>query len=291
MLEHILVCSDGSEQALKAAQIGEEIAKRFGSEVLLLGVLPLAPYTQGWELGIDGQVLKEWAEQVYGEIRQKTLPLFEQAGVPCRFQGQIGQPVQTIANIAASEHAGLIVLGCRGLSAWKALLLGSVSEGVLHHASCPVLIVHGSPRLDTQAGFRRILLATDGSDCACKAAQMAAQLAGKYDAELVALNVFQPHAAYPGVSNENLDPEVYGERVRSMVAERTAVALGKMDGRYTFRQETGHPAEKIVQIAAAEGFDLIVLGRRGLGGFKAMLLGSVSDGVAHHAPCPVLVVR
>jgi nucleotide-binding universal stress UspA family protein len=120
---------------------------------------------------------------------------------------------------------------------------------------------------------------------------MAASFASKFDAELVALNVFYPHAAYPGVSNENLDPEVYAERVRSIVAERTAEALGKLEARYTFRQETGHPAERIVQVAAAEGFDLIVLGRCGLGGFRSMLLGSVPDRVARHAPCPVLVMR
>ncbi|HLV81130.1 MAG TPA: universal stress protein [Chthonomonadaceae bacterium] len=291
MFEHILVCSDSSEQALLAAQIAAEIAKRFGSETLLLSVLPLTPYMEVWEMGIDGEVLKEWAQAVHADVRQHTLPCLDQAGVPCRVRGEIGQPVETILRIAAGEHADLIVLGNRGLSAWKALLIGSVSEGVLHHAACPVLIARGAHAAGKPAGFRKILLATDGSDGAGKAAQMAAALAGKFDAALVALSVFHPQAVYPGVSKEDLEPEVYAERVRVKVAERTAEALSKLDARYTFRQETGHPAEKIVQIAAEEDFDLIVLGRRGLGGFQAMLLGSVSDRVAHHAPCPVLVVR
>ena len=60
---------------------------------------------------------------------------------------------------------------------------------------------------------------------------------------------------------------------------------------YAFRLETGHPAEVIVRLAETDGFDLVVLGSRGLGGVKEFLLGSVSNRVSHHARCPVLIVH
>ena len=57
------------------------------------------------------------------------------------------------------------------------------------------------------------------------------------------------------------------------------------------RKETGHPADVILCVGEEESCDLIVLGSRGLGEVKRFLLGSVSDAVAHHAYCPVLIVR
>jgi|SRR5579871_15658 len=293
MLEHILICSDGSEQALRATQIGAAIAKRFDSEILLLSVFytSLAPYPGVWELGISGDTLREWAEEIYVEAQQHSAPILEQAGVRCRFLGKRGHPVDTITDIAREEHAGLIVMGSRGLSPWKSLLLGSVSEGVLHHAPCPVLIVRGDPLPGQDPGFRRILLATDGSEEADRAAQLAASLAGKFEAKMIALNVFDPLGDNPGVFREDLDATIYRARVQDLVARHTANALSGLDIEYTFCQESGHPAQEIVRFAAEHSQDLIVVGSRGLGGFRSMLLGSVSDRVARHASCPVLIMR
>jgi nucleotide-binding universal stress UspA family protein len=63
------------------------------------------------------------------------------------------------------------------------------------------------------------------------------------------------------------------------------------DLKVTTRLSEGHPADKIIELAEAEHCDLIVMGSRGLGGLKEMFLGSVSDKVADHASCPVLIVR
>ncbi len=60
---------------------------------------------------------------------------------------------------------------------------------------------------------------------------------------------------------------------------------------YQSRQKVGQPASEIVRVAEEEGCDLIVLGSRGLSGVQAFLLGTASDCVAHHARCPVLVVK
>jgi len=293
LLEHILICSDGSEPALDATQTGVVIARRFHADVCLLSVFDhfLIPYMGSWGAGINGRALVQWSNPFYTDVRQRSAPILEQAQVHYRSLHMFGQPVQMIVEAAVTECADLIVVGSRGLNPWPALLLGSVSEGVLQHAPCPVLIVRGEHPPGKEIGFRRILLAVDGSEGACRAAQMAAALANPFKSELIDLNVFNPLADYPDVSAEDLDTESYAQAVRHSVEGRTAYALKEADIQYTFCQETGDPAEVIIKVAARDGCDLIVMGSRGLGGFKAMLLGSVSNQVAHHASCPVLVVR
>ena len=141
--------------------------------------------------------------------------------------------------------------------------------------------------------FTNILLASDGSDCALKAAASAAALAQKFAARLIIVNVFEPYQSV-GPYGE----VVYGEMDDQYVAEMQGRAISQAgrvvdetDVPYQCRQVTGHPATQIVRIAEEEGCDLIVLGSRGLSGFKSFLLGSVSDHVTHHAHCPVLIVK
>ena len=71
----------------------------------------------------------------------------------------------------------------------------------------------------------------------------------------------------------------------------TAEVLDAEPTDYSCRREIGHPVDRIVSVAKDEKSDLIVMGSRGLGGWNSYLLGSVSDGVLHHAHCPVLIVR
>ncbi|MCW3053599.1 MAG: hypothetical protein JWN14_2769, partial [Chthonomonadales bacterium] len=83
----------------------------------------------------------------------------------------------------------------------------------------------------------------------------------------------------------------YAEDLQSKVEKTTGAVLEAAHQHYKCRREIGHPIDRIVAVARDIQADLIVLGSRGLGGWKSYLLGSVSDGVLHHAHCPVLVVR
>ncbi|HSV72604.1 MAG TPA: universal stress protein [Chthonomonadales bacterium] len=145
--------------------------------------------------------------------------------------------------------------------------------------------------------FRRILVASDGSDGALKAARWAAVLARSIGAEVTVLHVFtMPTAFAPivGVGGQILDAASiaqYAEEVQNAVARRTGHVVEEEGVPYSTRLEIGHPAGTIVRIADEEGFDLIVLGSRGLTELKSFMLGSVSDRVSHHAHCPVLIVK
>jgi nucleotide-binding universal stress UspA family protein len=145
--------------------------------------------------------------------------------------------------------------------------------------------------------FQEILVATDGSEQALQAARAAGEIAQKFQAKLTLVSVYDMNnvmAAYES-GPENI-PYVLlmrqrGEEMHEKAQHRTGEVLQAMGVTYQSRRETGHPVDTIVQVAEELKADLIVLGSRGLGAFKRLLLGSVSDGVLHHAHCPVLIVR
>lgn len=146
--------------------------------------------------------------------------------------------------------------------------------------------------------MKKILLATDGSPYALKAAGLAGEIAR-----------FQPETrvtvAY--VAHIPIDPHtitVYGvdfapdipldamiENTAAPVLEKSKKATGLPDDRLDTEVLVGHPAEEICGLANREGYDLIVTGSRGLSPIKELLLGSVSDRIAHLSSVPVLIVK
>lgn len=146
--------------------------------------------------------------------------------------------------------------------------------------------------------FSKILVCSDGSDIAIRAAAVAAEIALKFGSQLILLNVYDPSvipAATMGIPDGLLQTTVsagsYAEETQNAVEKETGEVLQKAGVQYTTHRELGHPVDRIISTAFDEKVDLIVLGSRGLGGFERLLLGSVSTGVLHHAHCPVLTVR
>ncbi len=147
--------------------------------------------------------------------------------------------------------------------------------------------------------FSKILICTDGSENALAATRAGAEIALKFGAEVILLNVFNPTVVPPGFVGDipgaelasPFDSERFAAEIQQGVEVRTGKVLDDAGVPYTSRSERGHPVDRTVTVAAEERVDLIVMGSRGLSGFKSFLLGSVSDGVLHHAHCPVLIVR
>ena len=139
--------------------------------------------------------------------------------------------------------------------------------------------------LKTSLSFKRILVAIDGSRDSEKASKAALDLAETYKADLIFLSII-PGREYDRSKNE-------AERKAETIVERQA-AMAESRGVKAKREicpATESIVGQIVDYADQGKIDLIVIGTRGLGGFKKMLLGSVSSGVVTHASCPVLVVR
>jgi nucleotide-binding universal stress UspA family protein len=155
--------------------------------------------------------------------------------------------------------------------------------------------------------FRKILVAMDGSESSQRAAQVALELAEKLKAELIVLHGVSPPASYyrsalaspggiipPSSSQHEIDAYyAYAKRVALEIVGETESKAKKrgIPVKIEIPEAVSSVVETIINHAAKESIDLIVVGSRGLGGFKKMLIGSVSSGVISHAPCPVLVVR
>ncbi|MDV3277898.1 MAG: universal stress protein [Nitrososphaerales archaeon] len=148
----------------------------------------------------------------------------------------------------------------------------------------------------SQEGFRKILVGFDGSEHSTEALGVACVLARKYDAGVVVVNVFSsPVYAAMGtmipVAGMEAVEETAKKRAEELVGK--AVGIAKGEGAEVTGEvlKAASAVQAITEYALANDIDLIVLGTRGLTGFKRMLLGSVSSGVVTHAHCSVLVVR
>lgn len=154
-------------------------------------------------------------------------------------------------------------------------------------SSLPVIEEQARPRAG--AVTRRILLATDLSEASAAATDQALELARGLRAELLIVSVIDPAASAPG------EPRVLRLDQRRTVREAAALGLvlrGKGLGvRVTFLVWDGEPGPSIVAAAGSEQADMVIVGSHGRGVVGRFVLGSVSEHVVRHAPCPVLVVR
>ncbi|HEY3367667.1 MAG TPA: universal stress protein [Symbiobacteriaceae bacterium] len=146
--------------------------------------------------------------------------------------------------------------------------------------------------------MKKILLATDGSDCSVRAAKAVGELAATMPAaQVTVLHVAHvPNSFYVTDENGNsVTPEVPMDvmirRSADPILRRTVAALGLPADKVFTEVQVGEPAEEIVDLAKCEGYDMVVMGNRGLSQLKELLIGSVSNRVLHLAPCPVLIVK
>ena len=158
-----------------------------------------------------------------------------------------------------------------------------------------------SPRHASGLHFQRILVAVDGSEGSARASEVAVDLAERLDAQLFVLNVYRGYPEYmtlfpraPSPSGNAIQAyESYARKAALEVVGRTLSMAEKkgVKAKPQTSEIVGSVVQAITDYAASEKIDLIVMGTRGMGGFKKMLLGSVSSGVVTHAQCAVLVVR
>jgi nucleotide-binding universal stress UspA family protein len=136
--------------------------------------------------------------------------------------------------------------------------------------------------------IRTILLASDLTEVSDKATQEAIDLAASLHARLLIVNVIEPSSHATATRRTRLDQQ-RADREQPLLA--VVGQARAVDVEATYLLWTGEPGHSIVAAAEAEHVDLVVVGTRGLDRAGRFLLGSVSDFVVYHAPCPVLVAR
>ena len=187
--------------------------------------------------------------------------------------------------IDLSKEAKMIVVGCRGRSGHNRLL-GSVSAALIHHAHCPVAVIHDEAE-PTEHVHLPVLVGIDGSHASDLAIEIAFDEASWRGVELVAYHVWSD-ADMTTVSGMN------PSAIQTAADKTLAESLGGWRERYPEvpvrpMVEFEYPARHLLE--QSKGSQLVVVGSHGRGGFAGMLLGSVSSAVAQAAHVPVIVAR
>jgi nucleotide-binding universal stress UspA family protein len=140
----ILLATDGSKEARLAAEAAAELSKDTGSEVHIAYVLPSPRELRGHHL-YSSEVMRSVLEQAEGEASSLLEEQAEQIGASggkvAETHLETGEPDKEIVRLSEELGVGTIVIGSRGLGGLRRALMGSVSESVVRHAHCPVLIV------------------------------------------------------------------------------------------------------------------------------------------------------
>jgi nucleotide-binding universal stress UspA family protein len=283
----VLICVDGSAASHAAVAWGarEAILRRL--PITLMHAIP--PVIVGWPVGQLYADMPEWQvenAQHAIDLGHKTLraSLGESESPETHTEVVYSSVVPALIN--ASKGASMIVVGSQGLGALGRLLLGSVTTGLLHHAHCPVAVIHASdsPAPDFNAA---VLLGIDGSPASEAATALAFDEASRRGVGLLALHVWSDVGVFPVLGMDWRDRESEGEEI---LAERLAGWQERYpDVRVDRLLFCDKPSQWLLK--ESEHSQLVVVGSRGRGGFPGMLLGSVSSAVTQAAKVPVIVVR
>lgn len=279
----IFVGMDGSE--------GAEIALQFAVCEGELRDLPVTALV-AWDLFNQKSPAPDGTfDPQYDETKAlATLDAWVVAGVGAGAAEKVGRlavvDLPWKALVAAGEQADLLVVGARGIGGFLGLRLGSVSERVLHHATCPVAVVHQEQR-ETPPTGEHIVVGVDGSATADKALRWALDEARARHARVTVVTVWSvPVTSYPGMF---ADGTIFESAAREVLDQVMAsVDASGLDHPIDTQVVPGSAPGAILD--AANDATLIVVGSRGLSRFKSLMLGSVSLQVVHHAMCPVVVV-
>jgi nucleotide-binding universal stress UspA family protein len=192
-----------------------------------------------------------------------------------------GDPGQVLIDDASEHDTGLIAVGPDEGALGGAIRVGRVAAHVLRHAPMSVLV----GRMAAKGFPSRVECGVDGSDGSAATAGIAARIAAAAGAELRLRHVVP---VYPGEEAEwTLDPsEASPPEMDDAVREVRSIGLEPLRA-----MSMGRPEHVLVEVARRDGVDLLVVGHRDRNGVARALLGSVSQHVAVHAACSVLVAR
>ena len=276
----IVVGYDGRREGRDALALAGALAPTLGEDLLVASVYP-SPETS---FGLTSEELHDKGERMAAE-GVKELP-----------EGVNAKPVAVPGHSAAEglyrllevEHPSMVVVGSSHRGALGNVLAGRVASRLLTASPCPVAVAPRGFAMGDRPVLRKIGVGFDDTPEAWNAVQRAAAIGIAAGASLRIVHALQPVVAPPMVPDqaERLTREL---RVRRELALGRAAASVSKDLHAETTLLVGDPV-RVLEHEAGEDLDLLVLGSRGYGPVRRVLLGGVSDDVMRRSPCPVLVV-
>lgn len=281
----VVLGTDGSSDAELAFRAAADIARgaRIAVHVVSAWSLPAPPTPYGGYVLPEG--CAETLERGAQELVDAQAARLRGAGAPLATRHVVsGRAAEAILDLGDEVAAGLIIVGSRGLGPLARLVMGSVSEEVVHNSHRPVLVVRGGPKAWPPA---RIVAGDDGSDGAAGAVVAAAALGATLGVPVTVATVIPASSlGIRGTSTEAVlaDARIPVKQRVAGLSERAGVPLQTWLG-------FGDPASTILE-ECERGVTpcLIAVGSRGLGAIARMRYGSVSSKILRAAHSPVLVV-
>jgi nucleotide-binding universal stress UspA family protein len=277
----ILIAIDGSLTSMHALSESFKLAENEKSWMTAVSVIP--PYLGDLDTTAVGNVMAA-IRRPYEDALTEARKMADEARVLLRTACEEGDPHERIVDLADAENFDLIVMGRRGHNRLEKALVGSVTARVIGYSHKDVLVV---PK-DASIGWKKILIATDGSKFSEAAAERAIDFAKAYGGELTIVSVVDVPAEFYGEAPEAWDNLV--TQAKGFV-DKTALQAEASGVRAQAVVKETETWKAIVELAEKQKADTIVMGSHGRTGLKRLLMGSVTEKVIGNAPCPVLVVK
>lgn len=298
-VKNVLFATDFSSTSEAAFPYAAAICRRFGSTlhaVHVLGDAGLMMMSGGVDFVSVGAVYEDAHASAMAKLEEISNRLED---VPHHNYIGRGKVWDNLAAIIREQHIDLIVLGTHGRTGLGKLLLGSVAENILRHATCPVLTVgpHVSGRAKLPAlpagahdlapldlEIRQMLFATNFTPGSQRVAEEAVALAAEFESRLTLLHVVEDYSEIGTRPQAVIEIDV---KLRALIAANAPLPFAPLTA-----TEFGDPAEQILKVALDQSVDLIVLGVRTAQevGTTHMPWSTAHDVIAH-AQCPVLTLR
>jgi len=290
----IIVALDGSSDSLVGLEYLACLPLRPDDEVILASVaerepVPAHELRRQHRRHLTMLLEQSWAARRSAASRhveegQERLGAWQ---TPVNQLVRIGHPVEVLAGLTGELEADLLIVGPRGRGQVASLLLGSVTQSLLGLSRCPVLVAR-----QPVASPRHVVLATDGSADAAMATAALTTFPMAAEPIIHVVTVVTPWVSpyrdlEPTGSAALLEEE---QRLAEGLARASIETLAAAGWQAEVEIRVGDPSSEIVEAAQAFGADLVVVGSRGRGAIRGLVLGSVSRRVAATAPCSVLVV-
>ncbi|HUY15269.1 MAG TPA: universal stress protein [Terriglobia bacterium] len=290
-IERIVCPVDFSEYAARAYEYAYSLARHYEAKLYLEHVIPVLaatyPYYNFPEVAA-ASLYMDLSQSAQQRLREMT-GRYAGRGVQTETVVHKGFVPDSILAFARENHADLIVMGTHGRRGLDRLVMGSVTESVLRRSPCPVLAVRKpehsfvDPQLPEEpVHVQRILFCADFSASSLHALPYALSFAQEYQAELTLLHVLED---LPQEDSENKKEEMRKELLAPIPPETLAWCTVKPMLR------AGKAYVQIIQAAAEQQTDLVVMGVRGGGVADLSVFGSTAHRVIQLGPCPVLAVH